>query len=61
MWDLDLDVVQNWCEKTGCVLLTPEEAKKFESIRPKVELYIEGKAEQETLGEVADILRELYF
>jgi len=61
MWELDLDIVQDWCERTGCVLLRPEEAEKLELIRPKIELYIEGKAEPEILEEVVSILRELQF
>lgn len=61
MWDLDLDDVQRWCEQTGCVLLTPEEAEKLETVRPKIELFLDGKAEPEILEEVVSILRELHF
>lgn len=59
MRELEQDEIMQWCSEYGHALFDSDEMRKLESIRPKIELFLAGKAGKEILEGAVSILKEL--
>lgn len=63
MWSLvDIDFIQNWCERTGCMLLMPEDVERLKKVKYALNKFFdsEGYLEFSELVEAEKIMNEYF-
>lgn len=60
--ELDINEIQDWCDRTGCVMLTPEELEKLKFVRNALnELFSQdGRVAFRDLIRAEQIMNEIF-